>query len=130
MNLKLLTPTRIIVDQRVSKVSAEAEHGSFTLLPQHIDFLAALVPGLLSFEDEAGQEEFVAIDQGVLVKQGAEVLVSCQQATRGGALEALRKKVRDEFEFLDDRERAAHAAAARLEASFLRSYLEFAEESS
>ncbi len=68
------------------------------------------------------------MDEGVLVKRGDEVLVSTRQATRGTDLQELRNKVREEFATLDDRERAAQAAAAKLEASFLRSYLELAEE--
>lgn len=129
MKLKLLTPTKVIIDQPVKKIIAEGEHGHFCLLPQHIDFLAALVPGLLSFEDEEKNEQFVAVDEGVLVKRGDEVLVSTRQATPGTNLEQLRDKVREEFATLDEAERAAHAATAKLEASFLRSYLEFTEES-
>ena len=128
MRLKLLTPTHVVVDQTVIKVVAESEHGSFCLLPQHVDFLAALVPSLLAFTDENGIEQFVAVDEGVLVKRGAEVLVSTDQAICSTDLEQLRDAVRKEFQALDDRERAAHAAAAKLEASFLRGYLELAEE--
>ena len=89
MRLKLLIPTRVVVDEEVAKVVADGEHGSFCLLPEHVDFLAALVPGLLAFEDEAGQERFVAVDEGVLVKRGDEVLVSTRQANarcRSGAI--------------------------------------------
>lgn len=118
----------MVVDQEVTKVVAEGEHGNFCLLPQHIDFLAVLVPGLLAFEDEAGKEQFAAVDEGVLVKRGDEVLVSTRQATRGTDLDELRSTVREEFAKLDDRERAAQAATAKLEASFLRAYLELAEE--
>jgi len=128
MRLKLLIPTRVVVDQQVRKVVAEGEHGSFCLLPQHVDFLAVLVPGLLAFEDEAGDEQFAAVDEGVLVKRGDEVLVSTRQATRGTDLTKLRNTVIEEFATLDDRERAAQAATAKLEASFLRGYLELAEE--
>ena len=127
MKLKLLIPTQVVVDENVTKVSAEAEHGCFCLLLHHVDFLAALVPGLLSFEDAAGREQFAAVDEGVLVKRGDEVLVSTGQAVRGGDLGALRDVVREQFSTLDDRERAAHAAVAKLEASFLRGYLELAE---
>ncbi len=129
MKLKLLIPTRVVVDQEVTKVVAEGEHGSFCLLPQHVDFLAALVPGLLAFVDEAGNEHFAAVDEGVLVKRGDEVLVSTRQATRGTELAELRNKVRAEFAALDDRERVAQAATAKLEANFLRSYLALTEES-
>lgn len=128
MRLKLLIPTQVVVDEKVNKIVAEGEHGSFCLLPLHVDFLASLVPGLLTFEDEARSEQFVAVDEGVLVKRGAEVLVSTRQAIRGGDLEQLRKVVHDEFAALDDRERAANAAAAKLEASFLREYLELIGE--
>ena len=129
IRLKILTPTRILIDQQVAKITAEGVHGSFQLLPQHVDFLAALVPGILSFEDQDGHEEFLAVDEGMLIKRRDEVLVSCRQATRGANLELLREKVAEEFEKLDDREKVAHAATAKLEAAFLRSYLDLAEES-
>ncbi|TWU38344.1 F0F1 ATP synthase subunit epsilon [Novipirellula artificiosorum] len=128
MKLKLLTPARRVVDQSVTKIVAEGTHGSFCLLPQHVDFLAALVPGLLSWEDEAGVEHFAAVGDGVLVKQDNEVLVSSAQATAGTNLEQLKTTVREEFATLDDRQRAAHAATAKLEASFLRRYMDFAEQ--
>jgi len=130
MRLKILIPTRIVVDETVSKVVAEGEHGSFCLLAQHVDFLAALVPGLLSYEDGNGTERFAAVDEGILVKRGAEVLVSTGQAVAGADLGELERTVRREFTTLDESERAAHSAAAKLEAGFLRSYLRLAEERS
>ncbi len=129
MRLKLLTPTHVLIDEPVGKVIGEGDHGSFCLLPSHIDFLSVLVPGLLIFHDAAGTERFAAIDESVLVKQGEEVLVSTRQAICGSGLEALRQTVREEFLRLDDRERVAKSATAKLEASFLRRYLELAEAS-
>jgi F-type H+-transporting ATPase subunit epsilon len=128
MKLKLQVPTHVVVDQTVEKVIAEGLQGSFCLLPRHVDYLAVLVPGLLTFVDSDHQEQFAAIDQGILVKRGAEVLVSTRQATRSGDLEHLRQVVEEEFSQLDERERAAQAATAKLEASFLRGYLRLAEE--
>jgi F-type H+-transporting ATPase subunit epsilon len=128
MRLKVLIPTRVVVDETVSKIVAEGEHGSFCLLPQHIDFLAALVPGLLAYIDESGVERFAAVDEGVLVKRGDEVLVSTGQAVASADLDELERTVHREFTMLDEKERAANAATAKLEAGFLRSYLEFAEE--
>jgi F-type H+-transporting ATPase subunit epsilon len=116
------------MDQEVTKVTAEAEHGSFCLLPRHVDFLAALVPGLLAFEDDAGQEQFAAVDEGVLVKRGDEVLVSTRRAIPGGELGELRRVVREQLAVLDDHARAAQSAVTKLEASFLRNYLRLNEE--
>ncbi len=76
MKLKTLIPTQVLIDREVPKVIAEAENGNFCLLPHHIDFVAALVPGILSYTSATGEELFVAVDQGILVKCGREVLVS------------------------------------------------------
>jgi len=123
MNLKVLLPTRVLVDEEVAKVTAEAHNGSFCLLPRHVDFVAALVPGLLSFESD-GREEFLAVDDGVLVKCGQEVLVSTRRAVRGADLGALRKTIDEQFRILDDREKAARTAVTKLEADLVRRFLE------
>ncbi len=124
MRLKILLPTEVLFDNEVSKVIAEAENGSFCLLPRHIDFVAALVPGLLSFTVGEDREEFVAIDEGILVKCGADVLVSTRSAVRGPGLGVLRQTVEDRFRHLDEQEKLARAAAARLEADLVRRFME------
>ena len=97
MRLKVMTPTRIVVDESASKITAEALNGSFCLLPRHIDFLAALVPGILFFENRDGQETFVAVDGGVLVKCADEVSVSTRMAVPGRELESLRQTLDQEM---------------------------------
>jgi F-type H+-transporting ATPase subunit epsilon len=128
MKLKIQTPNEVLLNLEVTKVVAEAENGSFCLLPRHVDFLAAVVPGLLAFEDVGGREHFVAVGVGLLVKRAGTVLVSVRQAVQGGDLGELRRAVRERFASIDDRERATHAAVAKLEASFLRGYLELTGE--
>lgn len=127
MRLKLLVPTRVLVEEPVSKVVAEALNGSFGLLPRHIDFVAALEPGILTFENGDGDEQVIGIDEGVLVKCGDEVLVSVRNAVRGDDLTMLRETIEREFLDLDDRERAARSAVARLEAGVVRRFLQFGE---
>jgi F-type H+-transporting ATPase subunit epsilon len=124
MRLKVLLPTEVLLDKEVTKVIAEAENGSFCLLPRHIDFVAALVPGLLSFTIDEDHEEFLAIDEGILVKCGAEVLVSTRTAVRGPDLGALRLTVEERFRHIDEREKQARAATARLEADLVRRFME------
>jgi F-type H+-transporting ATPase subunit epsilon len=123
VRLKILLPAEMALDEETSKVTAEAENGSFALLPRHIDFAAALVPGLLSYES-AGQEMFVAIDEGFLVKRGDEVLVSVRGAVRGANLGQLRQTVEEQFKMLDERERKARSAVARIEAGVVRRFTE------
>ena len=127
MNLKVLLPTHILIDEEVQKVVAEAQNGAFCLLPRHTDFVTALVPGILSFVDRAGNEQFLAADEGILVKSGLQVRVSTRHAVRGEDLGRLRQMVREQFEVLDERERAVRSAIARLEADFVRRFLEYGE---
>ncbi|MFZ6030150.1 MAG: F0F1 ATP synthase subunit epsilon [Chloroflexota bacterium] len=130
MRLKIALPTRLLYDGQVRKVSAEALDGSFTLLPRHIDFVTQLVPGILYFdagreEDEAdaAQETFFAVDEGILVKRGSDVLVSTRNAVRSADLESLHGIVREHFETLDEHERRARTSLARMEADFVRRFL-------
>jgi F-type H+-transporting ATPase subunit epsilon len=128
MRLTVLLPTEILVDEEVAKVVAEAQNGSFCLLPRHIDFVAALVPGLLSFVKSAdGAEEFLAADEGLLVKCGPQVLVSTRQAVRGGELGLLRETVEKTFKVLTDQEKRTRTALANLEANFIRRFLKLEE---
>jgi F-type H+-transporting ATPase subunit epsilon len=124
MKLKLMVPSQVLIDQEVTKVVAESENGEFCLLPRHVDFVAALVPGILSFSPAGASEEFVAIDQGMLVKCGPEVLVSTREAARGPDLGVLRRRVEEQFLAVEDRERLSRSALAKLEANFVRRFME------
>lgn len=127
MRLRVLLPSRVLVDEAVGGVIAEAENGWFCLLPRHADFVAALVPGVLIFTSAGGAEGLVAIDHAMLVKCGDEVLVSAWRGARGGDLESLREIVAREFLELDDRERVARSALARLEAGVVRRFVELGD---
>lgn len=127
MKLKVLLPTDILVDQEVTKVIAEAENGSFCLLPRHIDFVAALPPGILIFESAEGHEKFIAVDEGTLVKVGREVLVSTRNAVQSSELGTLKQIVEQEFRVLGDREKRVHSASAKLEAELVRRFIELGE---
>lgn len=124
MKLKILLPTEIILEESAFKINGEAENGSFCILPNHIDFVTVLVPGILSFNSPSGQEIFIAVDQGILVKCGDQVLVSIRNAIRGTDLETLQQTVETQFQILNEREKKARSAAAKLEVSFMRGLVE------
>ena len=124
MRLRIVLPTRVLIDETVAKVSAEGVHGNFAILPRHVDFLVALVPGLLTLERADETKQFVAVDGGLLVKHGSDVLVPTRRGVAGDDLEALRHVISEEFNTEHDRERQARSAIARLEADFIRRLME------
>lgn len=128
MRLKVLSPSRVVVDEPVTKVVAEAEDGCFCLLPRHVDFVAALVPGILSFAAADGAEGFVAVDEGILLKSGPEVLVSTREAVRGPSLEELRAAVETALRRRQAQEAHVRSAMDRLEADIIRELVRLGDE--
>ncbi|GJQ58980.1 MAG: F0F1 ATP synthase subunit epsilon [Candidatus Scalindua sp. AMX11] len=128
MKLKVLLPTEVLIEKEVTKVIAEAEDGSFCLKPKHIDFVAALEPGLLSFETTDGREEFLAVDEGTLVKCGAEVLVSTANAVRGPNLGKLKDMVEKQFMIVGEKQKSVRSAVAKLEANLVRKFIDLGHE--
>jgi len=121
MNLKVLLPFQIFADKTgVSRMVAETREGSFGILPHRLDCVAALVPGILLYQTESEGEAFVALDQGVLVKTGPDVLVSVRRAIGGTDLAQLRQAVEKEFLTLDDNEQSVRQVVAKMEIDFLR----------
>lgn len=126
MRLKVLLPFRVFVDQAdVSRIIAETCEGSFGLLPRRRDCVAALVPGILTYESAADGEVFIAVDEGVLVKIGGEVQVSVRRASGGTDLASLRDAVRRDYLTLDALERGARAATQKLESGFVGRFARF-----
>jgi len=129
MHLKVLLPFQIFTERtNVSRIVAETREGSFGLLPHRLDCLAALTPGILTYETESDGEVFVAVDEGVLVKTGQEVLVSVRRALGGTDLGQLREAVEKQFLTLDEHERSARTAMAKMETGFLRRFAAFQHE--
>jgi F-type H+-transporting ATPase subunit epsilon len=124
MRLKIITPDTQVVDRDARKVIAEAPNGSFCLLPRHIDFVAALVPGILIYETPENQEVFLAVDEGLLVKCGDDVRVAVANAVEASELARLRETVEERFKEIDEHERRAMKAVSKIEAGFVRRFLE------
>ena len=129
MKLKVLIPTKVFLAENVVKINAEGKNGAFGLLPEHLDFVTALTPGILFYVTESGEECFMAIDEGILVKCGQEVLVSTEHAVKDVDLQTLHEKVKEEFRRLNEQERMTRNALARLEAGLARGILETGEQS-
>ena len=126
MNLKVLLPFRVFTEKRdIARIVAETGHGSFGILPHRLDCVAALSPGILIYEEKNKVEAYVAVDEGVMAKIGADVFVSVRNAIAGKDLYELREAVEREFVNQDQQDRDARMALAKMENSIIRSLMEF-----
>lgn len=121
MNLTILLPSRVFIEQaKVLRLVVETSQGSWGILPQRLDCVAALVPGILTFEPRSGSVAYVAVDIGVLMKAGTDVRVSVRRAVAGSDLGRLRDTVQRDYEVLEQSERETRRVIATLENAFIR----------
>ena len=126
MNLKVLLPFQIFAEKAgVARIVAETRDGSFGLLPHRLDCVAALAPGILTYQNEGEAEVYVAVDEGVLVKTGLDVLVSVRNAIGGTDLGQLQDAVKREFLNLNEREQSVRSVTAKMESDLIRRLAEF-----
>jgi F-type H+-transporting ATPase subunit epsilon len=126
MKLKVLLPYQVFAEiENVKRIVAETAQGSFGLLPHRLDCVAVLEPGILTYETGTEGEIYMAVDGGVLVKAGSDVLVSVRNAIAGMDLGKLREAVEQEFMILDEGEKQVRSVLARLESGFVRRFAEF-----
>lgn len=120
MNIKILLPFQVFAEKaEVLRIVAETYGGSFGILPHRLDCVAALSPGILTYETQEEGETYVAIDEGVLVKAGQEVLISVRRALVGNDLSQLRHSVEQEFLKLNEQEKSVRIVMEKLETGFL-----------
>lgn len=129
MRLKVLLPFRIFIEKpAVSRMVLETRGGSFGILPRRLDCVAALEPGILTYECADEGEVFLAVDEGILIKTGLDVTVSVRRAMAGADLGHLRELVEKEFLQLDEQERGVRMALAKMETGFIRRMAAFQNE--
>lgn len=125
MHLRVLLPFQVFADiGGVRRIVVETPAGSFGLLPHRLDCVTALRPGLLIYETQAHGEVFLAVDEGVLLKAGPQVLVSVRRAMGGADLGQLHAVVEREYLSLDEDERSLREASTKLESGFLHRFAE------
>ena len=121
MSLKVLLPFEVFAQEtRVSRIVVETVEGSYGLLPHRLDCVAALVPGILCFTDDTQGEVFLALDAGVLVKTGQDVVISVRRALRSKDLTQLQNVVEQQFLSQDALDIELRAAMNKLETGFMR----------
>jgi F-type H+-transporting ATPase subunit epsilon len=126
MKLKILLPSAVFAQKSaVSRIVAHTRGGSLGLLPHRRDCVAALAPGILVYETAADGEVFVAVDEGVLVKTGADVVVSVRRAVGGMRLGQLREAVERDYLAMDEHDQHMRSVLAKMEGNLIRRMMTF-----
>tara|TARA_R110002020_G_scaffold192228_1_gene392253 strand:- start:5479 stop:5889 length:411 start_codon:yes stop_codon:yes gene_type:complete len=124
MNVILRLPDRMLFEGRATRVTAVAPNGAFGIWPNHVDFVTALVPSVMTLRLVDGSEEIFGLDEGLLVKKGHDVSVAALRGVHGDDLGSLQNTVEASFIQMDEDERQARSALSRLEADMVRRFAE------
>ncbi len=128
MNLKILLPYKVFAELRnVKRIIAETSGGQYGFLPHRLDCVTALLPGILTYESAEGIK-YLAVDKGILVKAGENVMVSVRNAIGGSDLGMLHELVEKEFKELDDNEKNVRSVMAKMESSFMMQLQKFQQQ--
>ena len=120
MNLKILMPFGVFATENgVTRIVADTGGGSYGILPRRMDCVAALIPGILEYEIGDDGETFLAVDSGILIKTGFNVLVSVRNAIGGLDLQQLQETVEQDFMVLNEREQNVRLVMSKMESAFI-----------
>tara|TARA_R110002124_G_scaffold149220_1_gene314894 strand:- start:12698 stop:13087 length:390 start_codon:yes stop_codon:yes gene_type:complete len=125
MQLKILLPFKVFAEEKnISRIVAKTTQGFVGFLPQRLDCAVALTPGILTYETATGAEVYIAVDEGILVKTGTDILISVRSAISGSDLNTLHEKVHQEFLAEDEQEKSLRFALSKLESGFIHRFAE------
>ncbi|OGK13852.1 ATP synthase F1 subunit epsilon [Candidatus Roizmanbacteria bacterium RIFCSPHIGHO2_01_FULL_38_15] len=79
MILKIITPTKKVVDREVISVTAPSVDGEITILPGHANLFSLLDDGIITIKDNK-EEEYMAIGGGYLETDGSEIQILVSRA--------------------------------------------------
>jgi len=120
MNLKILLPYKVFLNEnKVNKVIIETAKGSYGILPKRLDFVAALVPGIFTYETLNNTVQYLAVDEGILVKTGSTIIVSVQNSFGGTDLGKMHELVIKEYQEMRSSEKKFRQTMAKIESNFL-----------
>lgn len=125
MQLKVLLPFKIFTEKdSVTNIIVKTNQGFLGLLPNRLDCVAVLTPGILSWQNGLGGETVIAVDDGILVKVGTEVLISVRNAIGGKDIKALHEAVTQEFIKESEDDKALKLIMSKLESGFVHRFAE------
>ncbi len=124
MTLDIFMPSRIHRVDDAALIDVESQIGHLTLLPRHIDCAAELVCGLVRVRDEDGEERYMGIDGGTLVKIDDRVTISTPRAVVNRELGTIHETLAQRRRQRETRERENSRALVRLELELARSLFE------
>ncbi len=124
MTLTVYLPFQILIQQPIRKITFESVDGFHTILPKHIDYATALKTGIVRYQDENGQTSYLACDEGILIKKGANISLSTRLGIKNNNLKELENVIKIDFKKMEETRKESNKTMAQLELTLARGLLQ------
>ncbi len=88
--LKIVTPERILFEDKVNQVSVSTALGQITILPNHIPLVSALKPGEIIVRQEGKDEDLMSVSGGFIEVLADQVVILADTAERAQEIDEQR----------------------------------------
>jgi len=95
LNLKIITPEKILVDEDVNSMASLTVDGEVGILPEHLPYMTALDIGVTRYRHD-GKREYVATIGGILQVEDNKVIILTDAADRGEEIDVPRARAAKE----------------------------------
>jgi F-type H+-transporting ATPase subunit epsilon len=123
LKLEIVTPEATVYSQQVEYVTLQGVEGQLTILPQHIRLVTQLVPGEMVVRRD-GQDEFLAIGEGLIKVTGDSVAVLTDMAVAAANIDEAKVEEARQRAAARLREKLSSEEVASVNASLARSLVE------
>lgn len=89
IELKIVTPERVVYESEVDGVSFPTVEGEITVLPGHIPIISAIKPGELKIKKD-GKVEFFSVAKGVIEVDGKRITMLADAAEKAEEIDEKR----------------------------------------
>lgn len=117
LEFEILAPDGVVSRERISSLEAEDASGRFGIWPHHEPFFTVLAPGVLVYRLANGQEQYAAVDGGVLLVDHGRASIVSREALTSARLDDVAGKARELLAARRALERSTSSAFAELEAA-------------
>ncbi len=84
--LQIVTPTGIVYEGEAEEVTAEGPLGQFGVLPDHINFITSLVPGIMEVDLAGGEARYYVVSGGLAEVKDGKMTVLADSAEEPGTI--------------------------------------------
>lgn len=117
LEFEILVPDGVVSRERIASLEAEDASGRFGIWPHHEPFFTVLAPGVLVYRLANGQEQYAAVDGGVLLVEHGRASIVSREALTSSRLDDVAGKARELLAARRDQEHSTSSAFAELEAA-------------